>query len=187
MSDQARTVASIDGAEESCLSFRVPTTAIGRGIVVSILFSGLWLAAPAQEAARTPIVDADPGTPGIGGGIRVGSGPYSGAETEFDLIPLYLFEGKWFYSHGTEMGLHLYRNKRFTFNVFARYRFLKLDPGDDPSLAGLLRREQTTEAGAALGFRGGWGALKLNWMADVQGQHEGQRLGLPVETLDERL
>jgi outer membrane scaffolding protein for murein synthesis (MipA/OmpV family) len=134
--------------------------------------------ASAQEAARVPIVDAPEGTPGLGGAIRLSSSPYHGGAGYPDLVPLYLFEGRWFYSHGTEMGVHGYRNKRVKFNVFARYRFLSLDPEDDESLEGLKPREQTTEAGLSFEVKGRWGQVKAAWMADVLDRHNGQQAEL---------
>ena len=108
--------------------------ALGRGAASLALFVVLALAfgsAAAQEVVRISITDAPPGTPSLGAGVRVGSGPYAEAELQLDLVPLYLYEGKWLYAHGTSAGVHFYRNKRFSFDGFIRYRFLKLDPDDN--------------------------------------------------------
>ncbi len=53
-----------------------------------------------QEIARTPIVDAPPGTPGIGGGFRFHRTAYTGVGLVQDLVPLYLYEGKYLYGNG---------------------------------------------------------------------------------------
>jgi outer membrane scaffolding protein for murein synthesis (MipA/OmpV family) len=152
-----------------------------RGVALAfLLLASLTLCglSAAQEAARTPIVDADPGTPGLGGGVRVGSSPYRGGAAQVDLVPLYLYEGKWFYSHGTEMGFHPYRNRRFSFDLFARYRFLELDPDDDDYLEGLDEREQTVDGGLSFAVRGKWGSVRAAWMTDLLDRHEGAQTEL---------
>jgi outer membrane scaffolding protein for murein synthesis (MipA/OmpV family) len=135
-----------------------------------------------QETARIPIVDAPPGTPGIGGGARLNATPYAGVGAVQDLVPLYLYEGRWVFAHGTSVGVHAFRNDLVSFDVLARYRFQRLDPEDeqfdDPLFQGLDERRQTVDGGVALGFRGGWGEVKLDWVTDLGGHHEGDELGL---------
>ncbi len=152
---------------------RWPRVLVGIGLA--------WiLAAPvtAQEAARIPIIDAEPGTPALGAGVRLGSNPYTDAREGLDLVPLYLFEGRWLYSHGTSGGVHIYRNKRISLDAFVRYRFLNLDPDDDDSLDRLTKREQTVDAGLSFGVRGKWGDVKANWLADVLDRHSGEEVEL---------
>jgi len=59
-----------------------------------------------QEVARIPIVDAPPKTPGLGAGVRLGNSPYRGDSTTFDLVPLYLYEGRYLFAHGVSAGVH---------------------------------------------------------------------------------
>lgn len=126
-------------------------------------------ATAAQEVARIPIIDAPPRTPGLGAGIRLNTSPYVGQADVNDLVPLYLYEGKYLYAHGTEFGLHAYRDDTFTLDLGARYQFLKLDPDpEDPFFHGVLERKQTVEAGVNASMRGGWGILQLGWWTDVQ-------------------
>lgn len=132
----------------------------------------------AQEVARIPIVDAPPGTPGLGAGIRNNTVPYLGEEQGYDLVPLYLFEGKYLFAHGTSGGVHLLRDERFSLDLVASYRFQRLDPGDNPLLAGLESRDQTVDGGLAFGYRGDWGRLQARWTADMLGRHNGQELEL---------
>jgi len=139
----------------------------------------------AQDVVRIPIVDAPPGTPGLGAGIRVNSIPYVGEEQGSDLIPLYLYEGKYFFAHGTSGGLHVFRNEKFSLDLVANYRFQRLDPGDNPLLAGIEQRDQTVEGGLALGFKGDWGGVEARWTADALGRHQGRQLELGYRyTLD---
>jgi outer membrane scaffolding protein for murein synthesis (MipA/OmpV family) len=135
--------------------------------------------AAAQEAARIPITDAPPGTSALGGGVRAGSSPFEDANAELDLVPLYLYEGKWLFAHGTSAGAHFYRDKRFSFDGLVRYRFLNLDRDDDDSLEGLREREQTLDGGFAFSFRGKkWGSVQAAWVADLLDRHSGQETEL---------
>ena len=68
-----------------------------RGVLlVAVLFASM---ATAQEVAEIPFVNAPPGTAALGGGIRFGQSPYRASDNEderqLDLIPLYLYEGKY--------------------------------------------------------------------------------------------
>ncbi len=69
-----------------CVSPRVSLRA-GALVCLALLAAG-GVARADQEVARTPIVDAPPGTPGIGGGFRFSSSPYVGVGTVPDLVPL---------------------------------------------------------------------------------------------------
>jgi len=89
-------------------------------------------AVAAQEVAEIPFFHAPEGSTALGGGIRFGQSPYLATDSEdqrlADLIPLYLYEGKWLFAHGTAGGVHLFKNDAFQFNLYTRYRFQKLDP-----------------------------------------------------------
>ena len=96
-----------------------------RAIQRLLLFATLLMAVTtsAQDVARFPIIDAPPKTPGIGPAFRYGSDNYIGETARADLIPLYLYEGKYIYAHGTSLGVHAFRNDILTLDVFARLRF----------------------------------------------------------------
>jgi hypothetical protein len=53
---------------------------------VALVSAGLPVLAN-QEVARIPIVDAPPGTPGLGGGVRLGSNPYNGESDTLEIRP----------------------------------------------------------------------------------------------------
>lgn len=148
-------------------------------IVAAILLAGApfpGLAAP--EVARIPIVDAPPQTPGIGGAFRSGSTPYIGDDGEPDLVPLYLYEGKRLFAHGTSVGIHAVNKERFKLDLLALYRFDQLDPSSSPFLEGMAKREQSVDAGISMETRRNWGDLKLAWTTDTTNRHEGQELDL---------
>jgi len=146
---------------------------------LALMLCLLSCSAIAQEVALVPIIDAPPQTPGLGGGIRLNTSPYVGQTDVDDLVPLYLYEGKYLFAHGTKFGVHAWRDERFSLDMGARYQFLKFDPDpEDPVFDGLLERKQTVEAGVEGGVKGGWGQLKLGWWADVQNRHDGSQLEL---------
>jgi outer membrane scaffolding protein for murein synthesis (MipA/OmpV family) len=146
------------------------------------LVAALWLTATSayagQELARIPIDTAPPGTPAIGGGIRSGADIYIGSDRDPDLVPLYLYEGKWLFAHGTSGGLHAFKNANFSFDLILRYRFDKLDPNANELLAGLNERHQTLEGGVSGSWFGRFGALKAEYVWDAQNNHNGNQFDL---------
>lgn len=132
----------------------------------------------AQEVAEIPFFSSSPGAAALGAGIRLGQSPYLASDNEdqrrLDLIPLYLYEGKYLFARGTAGGVHLVRNDSFEVNLYTRYRFQKLDPSDNSYYEGLDKREQSLDAGLELGLKQNWGEIKLDWVTDTLGRHDGQ-------------
>jgi outer membrane protein len=154
-----------------------------RSLVRLILVIAICVVASAAhasfEATRIPTQHLPEGTPGLGGGMRLPRDVYVGQEGDPDLVPLYLYDGKWLYSNGTAAGLHFYDNDRFFFNLGVRYRFNKLDPDDYEEIPnGIANRRQTVEGGFATGIRGRAGILKAEWGYDLLGRHDGHQLDL---------
>ena len=134
--------------------------------------------AHAQQVGQIPIIDAPPQTPGLGGGIRFSSEVYDNDSGDADLVPLYLYEGKYLYAHGTSFGAHLFNNETFQLDLEARYRFSELDPEDDEFLEGLEERDQTWEGGISGSVKGWLGELDLAWFTDLGSEHEGNQVEL---------
>ena len=145
-----------------------------------LLLSALLLAgtATAQEVAEIPFFNAPPGTAALGGGIRFGQSPYRASDNEderqLDLIPLYLYEGKYLFARGVSGGVHLFRNDSLEFNVYTRYRFQKLDPDSNEYYAGLEERRQSLDAGFEFAINKTWGEITLDWVTDTLDRHNGQ-------------
>jgi len=151
--------------------------------VRSLIFAAAFLFAGsslAQEVAEIPFFHAAPGTAALGGGIRGGQSPYFATDNEdqrlLDLVPLYLYEGKWLFARGTAGGVHLVNNDTFQFNLYTRYRFQKLDPDSHVFYEGLEERKQSLDAGIEAGLTRKWGELKLNWVTDTLDRHNGQEV-----------
>ena len=134
----------------------------------------------AQEVTEIPFFNAPPGTAALGGGIRSGQSPYLGIDNEdqrkLDLIPLYLYEGKWLFARGTAVGAHFINDDHWELSAYARWRFQKLDPDRNEFYQGLEERKQTLDAGLQVRSIREWGELRLSWLTDTLDRHNGQEL-----------
>ena len=96
-------------------------------IVVSLLLGVPIPSFAGQEVARIPFINAPSGTAGLGGGFRFGNNQYISSgesdEVPLDLIPLYLYEGKYLFAQGTSFGVHFFKNDKFSISALARWRF----------------------------------------------------------------
>lgn len=153
----------------------------GQGIAVLtlLLFASF---ASGQEVTEIPFFNAPAGSSALGGGIRFGQNPYRASDNEdqrqLDLIPLYLLEGKRFFFRGTGGGFHFVNNDNWEVNLFGRYRFQKLDPDSNVYYQGISERKQTVDAGVQIVSTRDWGEVRLNWLTDVLGNHDGQEAQL---------
>ena len=156
----------------------VVTYVTARVVAVSVLLMASNLAA--QEVAEIPFFSASPGAAALGGGLRLGQSPYLASDSEderrVDLVPLYLYEGKFLFARGTSGGIHFVKSDGFELNLYTRYRFQKLDPDSHVFYEGLEERKQTLDAGIELGIRRGWGEIKLDWVTDTLDRHNGQEV-----------
>ncbi|MEL7447717.1 MAG: MipA/OmpV family protein [Pseudomonadota bacterium] len=135
-----------------------------------------------QEVSEIPFFNAAPGTAALGGGLRFGQNLYLASDQEderqLDLVPLYLYNGKWFFARGAAGGLHLLKTDNLELNVLGRYRFTKLDPDSNAFYEGLEARDQTFETGLEFRTRGKWGEVHGTWLADTLDRHGGQTADL---------
>lgn len=130
------------------------------------------------ELAEIPFFDSPDGTMGLGAGVRLYNDLYIGTEKgnllNTDLVPLYLYNGKYLFSRGTAGGLHFFRNEHVEFNALLRWRTERLDPVTREALASLNERKQSVDGGLELRLRGAWGQLNLNYLTDTLDRHNGQ-------------
>ena len=148
---------------------------MGAIVIALLLVSG---SLRAQEVAEIPFYTAPPGTAALGGGLRMGQSPYLATDNEdqrtVDLVPLYLYQGKYVFARGTSGGVHLVNSDAFELNLYGRYRFQKLDPDSHEYYAGLEERRQSFDAGLEFAVRRKWGDLKVDWVVDTLDRHGGQ-------------
>ncbi|MCI0505701.1 MAG: MipA/OmpV family protein [Gammaproteobacteria bacterium] len=150
--------------------------------ITSLFFQGYALAD--SEVSRIPILDAPPGTVGLGVGVRLETTPYKedesssgiGDDINQDWVPMYLYEGKYLFAHGTSVGVHMYRNDFFSADALARYRFDQLDPQTSDFYEGMEKREQTVDAGFSFSFKGAFGSVKFEWVTDTLNKHNGEEV-----------
>lgn len=150
--------------------------AVFAATVTCLLFS--QRAAAQSEGVSLPITQTPPGTTALGAGLRIPEAPYARAEDQRDLVPLYLYEGRTAFVHGTSIGAHVWRNDGLTVDVLGRYRFWELDPEGHEQLAGIRERHQTVDAGVALALDRSWGRFRAEWLTDLLDRHEGDELKL---------
>jgi outer membrane scaffolding protein for murein synthesis (MipA/OmpV family) len=147
------------------------------GILLLLLFATHPVKAQ-YEVAEIPFYYTPEGTAALGGGMRLAGDLYFGADTgeirQFDLVPLYLYNGKYAFFRGTSGGVHLIGRDRFELNLLGRFRFTKLDPDRNEYYEGIEERKQTLEGGIEARWRGRWGALNANYLVDTLDRHNGQ-------------
>ncbi|WP_298447121.1 MipA/OmpV family protein [uncultured Marinobacter sp.] len=130
---------------------------------------------------RTSVNEVPAGTVGLGAALRRGTSPYAGVDnisgvlndSKADLIPLYLYEGKWLFAHGTSAGAHLVKSDWLKVDLLAKYRFNRLESDASPYFSGIDDRDQTVDMGFSATFFGDWGSLSATWANDVLGVHNG--------------
>ena len=152
-----------------------------RQLTTGLVLLAAFAALPARaqyEVAEIPIYYAPDGTAALGGGIRLGQSLYRAFDNDdqrqFDLVPLYLYNGKYVFFRGTSGGLHLVNNDSFQLNLLGRYRFQKLDPDRNAFYEGIEKRRQSLDGGVEVRFRGRWGSLNANYLGDTLNRHQGQ-------------
>lgn len=151
-----------------------------------VLVFGMEILIADSEVTRVPFIDAPPGTVGLGFGFRMGTSPYieddesSDIEDQkkLDVVPMYLYEGKYLFAHGTSYGLHVFRTNTFSADILARYRFDYLDPGSSNYYDGLDQREQTVDGGISFTYQGSFGRIKFDWVTDLLDEHNGEEIDL---------
>ena len=162
---------------ETKLKFAQASTVFCKAVILLLVTSGLPAYAQ-YEVAEIPFFNAPKGTAALGGGIRLGQDLYIATDNDdqrtFDLVPLYLYNGRWLFFRGTAGGVHIFNNDKFELNVMGRYRFTKLDPDRNVFYEGIEERKQSVDTGLEVRFRGGWGALNANFLTDALDRHQGQ-------------
>ncbi len=132
----------------------------------------------AQDVAEIPLFNAPQGTAALGGGIRLGQNMYLASDNEdqrkLDLIPLYLYEGRYLFFRGTMGGVHIINNDSLELSLIGRYRFQSLDPESNVFYQGINERKQSFDAGVQMRLTKNWGQLNVNWVTDTLNRHQGQ-------------
>ena len=148
-----------------------------RSSLAALLFFAVTTVS-AQDVAEIPLFNAPQGTTALGGGIRFGQNMYLASDNEderkLDLIPLYLFEGRYLFFRGTMGGVHIINNDSLELSLIGRYRFQSLKPESNVFYQGINERKQSFDAGVQIRLTKNWGQLNLNWVTDTLNRHKGR-------------
>ena len=145
------------------------------------LGAGLLAAASLAHANTDPLSDllSVPGSAGLGLAVRAEQSPYVGGGTRYDLLPLYLYEGKRVFLHGSRAGLKLLDDGAQRVDVFLDQRFEGYaDDRIPPSLAGMAERGSGLDAGVSYRYRQPWGTLQAEFLQDAASFSKGSELRL---------
>ena len=138
-------------------------------------------AAPAC-ATSDPLNDvlSAPGGAGLGVAGQAEDSLYRGGGTRYDLLPLYLYEGKHVYLHAYRFGLKFENNQDTDrFDLFLSHRFEGFPYDRIPtSLAGMAGRSEGLDAGVSYQRSGPWGAVFAEYLHDVARASDGNELRL---------
>ena len=148
----------------------------GKGSLLLALALAAAAAVPDARANGDPFSGiAQTGGAGIGAFVRAERSPYRGAGTRYDFLPMYLYEGRYFYFHSHSVGAHfgdLGKGPRF--DVFLRRRFEGTPYNVFPAaLAGMARREPGIDLGASAELAGSWGSAYVEGLHDIAGTSHG--------------
>ncbi|MBK1851929.1 MipA/OmpV family protein [Marinobacter sp. 1-4A] len=154
---------------------------IGQGALLGLCCLAASNSYASLPDTRTPINDVPEGTVGLGAALRRGTSPYVGVDNisgllndnKTDLIPLYLYEGKWLFAHGTSAGAHLLKQEWLSVDLLAKYRFNRFESDAAPYFNGVRDRDQTVDVGLSATVFTDWGSLSTTWVNDVLGAHNG--------------
>ncbi len=136
-----------------------------------------------NQVSHIPFQSAPAGSVGLGAGFRFGASPYKFVETlssiendsNSDLVPLYLYEGEYVFSHGTRGGLHLWR-KHVQVDALVQYRFDRLETEVSDYYAGINDRSQTMEGGLSVSASSVFGVASVSFLHDLQNRYGGYEM-----------
>ncbi|MDP2450962.1 MAG: MipA/OmpV family protein [Polaromonas sp.] len=146
----------------------------------ALLAAGGLVSLPAH-ANTDPLSDllGAPGSAGLGFAVRAEQSPYVGGGTRYDLLPLYLYEGKRVFLHGSRAGLKLFDEETQRVDLFLDQRFEGYADDRLPtSLAGMAERGSGLDAGVSYRYRQPWGTLQAEYLQDVSRFSKGSELRL---------
>jgi len=127
---------------------------------------------------------AEPNSAGLGFAPRVERSPYAGGGSRFDLMPLYLYEGKQLFLDVNRVGVKLLNEPNQRIDVLLDRRLEGFPITKAPaSLAGMALRDASVDVGLSYSIHQPWGQIKAELLHDVNSTHQGTeaRLGYSKE------
>jgi outer membrane protein len=152
-------------------------------VCAALLASGL-VAVPTAHAqiysSGLSVSLAEPNSAGLGFAPRVERSPYAGGSTRFDLMPLYIYDGKHLFMDVNRAGMKLLDDSTQRLDVLLERRLEGFPITKVPaSLSGMAMRDSSLDMGVSYSIRQPWGQLKAEVLSDVNSTHQGTeaRLG----------
>ena len=160
-------------------NIRSAWTAFGRAALVIILT--MLLFAPHARAQILPLFETLElsGNAGLGLAFHARTSPYDGVDQVVDMLPLYVFEGDYFYLQSYRAGVKLPLSKHAHAEAFIAHRFEGFPYDENPaSLAGMDQRSPGLDGGFAYRYDGPLGIATVQFTNDVSTQSNGREIAL---------
>lgn len=117
-----------------------------------------------------------PGEAGLGVSLRYERPAYRGSDRRYDLLPLAVYDSRYFYLHSYRAGAKLER-PAWRAELFVQRRFEGFASDDVPaSMVGMAQREFGTDIGLGASLRLGDGAAYAELLTDTEGASDGTEL-----------
>ncbi|MDQ7734193.1 MipA/OmpV family protein [Halomonas sp. SpR1] len=154
-----------------------------RGLATATLISGFFMASPLVLADEE---NSDETTWGLGVGAISEQDPYAGIDRENTPFPLLLIENRYISVFGPEIefklpSLVISDSQQLNFGIVAQYDGSGYEQGDAPILNGMSEREGGFWAGAKVEWESELFEVSAEWLTDVSGNSDGQRVDLGLE------
>ena len=114
----------------------------------------------------------------VGAGMVIQDEPLKGLGSKVFPIPFYMYQGKAFSMRGISATYDVFDEETWTIGALARFRTDGYDADDSSYLDGMSDRRNSLDVGVELGVENSWGNIRLNFLTDALGQHDGQEAGL---------
>jgi outer membrane protein len=153
----------------------------------TLLASGLVVVPSVQAqnyASGLTVELPESNSAGLGFAPRVERSPYAGAGSRFDLMPLYIYDGKQLFLDVNRVGLKLLDEPTHRIDLLVERRLEGFPLTKAPaSLAGMAIRDASVDVGVSYSIRQPWGQLKAEVVHDSNSTHQGTeaRLGYAKE------
>jgi outer membrane protein len=154
-----------------------------RVLCACLLASGLAAMSTAQAqnyASGLAVELPESNSAGLGFVPRVERSPYAGAGNRFDLMPLYIYDGKHLFLDTNRVGVKLLDEPSQRIDLLLERRLEGFPlPKAPASLAGMMIRDASVDVGVSYSLRQPWGQLKAEMVHDTNSTHQGTetRLG----------
>ena len=152
-------------------------------ICTAMLASGLAAVPTAQAqiySSGLSVSLPEPNSAGLGFAPRVERSPYTDGGSRFDLMPLYIYDGKQLFLDVNRVGVKLLDEPTQRIDLLVERRLEGFPTTKAPaSLAGMAIRDSSVDFGVSYSIRQPWGQLKAEVVHDVNSTHQGTeaRLG----------